>query len=1286
MRKQIAKHYNLRRSREIIAAFTLLAFIVLVLPGRPPMSAVGDVTLREMYAGFPNGAAMPDGSALLYYGTQNLDAMYDSAVRNGRFISLAYIRDNLPFQTDKAKDAFMSQYMDESGSWELLDVVYSKALLPEGWPGSHDGWEEERIHAAQARSSVTYVVKNPSSGRIQFIVLNRGVDGFRIHIDPKDSGKQFYAHKIEFREAVTAPTPIATVTSVSEPAADMPVKQGSPETAADPEGEESLAASAESPLNAVTAEELPVLQLAASATLPAAAPEELPIAPAAPSDGLPASQPEETPAAAAPEGLPEKEEVPPALTPEESLAASAETPLTAAAEVSPAVPEDLPETDSDALPAADSEVLPASQPEESLPEATEVSPAAASPVPAETLPAAAPSLPEDTSEPAPGPLAAETFVTDKDKLPADDIETAISANTVTVVEIYERPTMKLMSAPKYNANTTHNGQILEDAVYLPANFYDYERMQTGSGSYTGTPDTFNYAAYDYGSNMTFPQGEPKQFILFGGRWGTGAGGTLGQDIGDQNLSHNYAFKGIAAPVITDGAFQLNGYKTYNGQSLFPRNAGEIQNDKMLSAYFNRKFPFVMENGYYVFDSDKQHFHVYDDVDTPALYGAKQVPDTQAGSDTYGGFYPFTGDDPQSDYANKLNLFFGVSMEAEFMMPLNRQAGDKDMIFEFSGDDDMWVYIDGYLTLDIGGSHGRVPGSINFNTGDIFVEGVGQGNLYTGIASAGNASISRDAFLKHTMNIFYMERGGYNSNCYMKFNLPIPEPDKVTVFKNGESNVSPEADFEFDVYRYQGGAAPIGIEVAEHSVERVKKGQSFTIDVPKGETVWVRIIERDGDPEQGSDTSTIYIGDGLNGAVAVGKDTKSAADWLRFEGTGEAYVLFCVNYAETPITLVKHDYEHPDGTPLANVSFNLYKYENPDSKTLLTSSPLKTNEKGKIFINDYIWRNIDQWTPLERNAAFVLEEIPFENYAPAPLIYFETTGGVSPKVKRVWQTGDNPVDPGGLPIEIEQLYTTNGAGEREYTPNPDCQVFASEDGRTIHLYNKKLRGQITVEKWVDADDMPLWFQGDPIFLFQAEKLEKLGESDAGTVAATYAVPVRLTQENDGTFSGTGVFSGLEAGYRYRISELNALRYDQMAVKIETDGVLDEDHHDGTVTVLLDKDHLEDITVTFTNKNIFSYYLSDSVVTVNRLHMAPHGPPPSAPYTYQVTVRAASGGVLSTQTVALNDLITLDVDGLGDINPGTGEDNKGAIGTMDGKPFYPWTPITGDCVVTLYPKGS
>ena len=117
-----------------------------------------------------------------------------------------------------------------------------------------------------------------------------------------------------------------------------------------------------------------------------------------------------------------------------------------------------------------------------------------------------------------------------------------------------------------------------------------------------------------------------------------------------------------------------------------------------------------------------------------------------------------------------------------------------MLFEFSGDDDVWVFVDDVLILDLGGIHGKISGSIDFSEGKVTdADGNNQSksNLLKEI-EAGN----------HKLTIYYLERGGGESNCRIKFNivpryrLELPTANTVTAKKIWEdlgNNINHDKD-------------------------------------------------------------------------------------------------------------------------------------------------------------------------------------------------------------------------------------------------------------------------------------------------------------------------------------------------------------------------------------------------------------------------------------------------------------------------------------------------------------
>lgn len=193
--------------------------------------------------------------------------------------------------------------------------------------------------------------------------------------------------------------------------------------------------------------------------------------------------------------------------------------------------------------------------------------------------------------------------------------------------------------------------------------------------------------------------------------------------------------------------------------------------------------FIYENnGHYVYNSD-DHFASYSNG-AMTLYN--KGADLNHGGHTGGQFFPFNTADQLLDKselvnatANAINHYFGMHMQATFYQREGGMVGDEPMIFEFSGDDDMWLYIDGVLILDLGGMHGKVSGKIDFSTGDIYLDGETEAS--TNIKAQFDAAEVRGNFngetfadeSEHTMDMFYLERGNYVSNLRMEMNLVTP---------------------------------------------------------------------------------------------------------------------------------------------------------------------------------------------------------------------------------------------------------------------------------------------------------------------------------------------------------------------------------------------------------------------------------------------------------------------------------------------------------------------------------
>lgn len=330
---------------------------------------------------------------------------------------------------------------------------------------------------------------------------------------------------------------------------------------------------------------------------------------------------------------------------------------------------------------------------------------------------------------------------------------------------------------------------------------------------------------------------------------------------DNNGIHTqnyYIYSGLAASKLSESS-NVPFSDEVNAANLF---ATDGSNTDYTSVYTNVQVPFVYdpETGYYTLSSDDNAVYFANGTgasdstmliaDKPAAYRNRTI-----GSYDVTGFQPFSSlsGDTKTDQAvksarevnaNNANTSaytcdptygFGLVTDVTFQMTdTGKDAKGKDIVFEFSGDDDVWVYIDGVLALDIGGTHDAINGKINFATGDVTLSSsydkvgdkaadkdmseyanltktLSQTNLYealgttrTGFAAQGN----------HNLTIYYMDRGQGRTNCLIKFNLP--QRDSLSVTKNITQSKTPSGvtsplteaeqaningvDFGFTLYR------------------------------------------------------------------------------------------------------------------------------------------------------------------------------------------------------------------------------------------------------------------------------------------------------------------------------------------------------------------------------------------------------------------------------------------------------------------------------------------------------
>ena len=515
-----------------------------------------------------------------------------------------------------------------------------------------------------------------------------------------------------------------------------------------------------------------------------------------------------------------------------------------------------------------------------------------------------------------------------------------------------------LRASPYEVENTDAASNTSTIKYFPVTMYNYDTKKINKATHNAEAakayedhkdiDTWN-GLYFSGGNPVNGAGNSKydQSDYLGDNAGEASGKSYyttnyakwnywGANVKNAGYTGNYICSGLVEESLDNSN---NIVFTNTEPGLF--RSDDTTNSYGKTIYTNVGLPFQYDKttNYYTFNSNKMSAHFTDkkpagsNTDLTYSTSPQTITDLSAqGKSDKASWLPFNKD--ASVTTSNATYHFGMQAVIPFSMTANGKmnAADEksaDIKFDFSGDDDVWVFVDGKLVLDIGGIHNEMAGTMNFATnewkvlkstdntnkataGDMNDQKM-TGQLFNDKNGKGVLGTDRETFAattSHTLTVFYLERGAGASNCKIRFNLPME--DSVSVKKlvsdkdSADSAISTDTqeainnhEFAFKLFKNDQPLANTNYIILDESNQPIdtattakdgtfklknKQTAKFVGQIPKaGNTYYVQEVEEEGWQTPSSD----YTATAANGSKEKQAANGATSAKVLINGSDEA---------------------------------------------------------------------------------------------------------------------------------------------------------------------------------------------------------------------------------------------------------------------------------------------------------------------------------------------------------------------------------------------------------------